>query len=84
MADRADPSMYHRLFVGHHEGAKVLEDLTARFFDVTVYVPGGEDGARETSMRAAQREVIGFILRRIGQANVLDPNNESADADPLT
>lgn len=85
MTERADAAMYQRVFVGHHEGAKVLEDLTARYFDQPIFVPGGEEGARETQRRAAQHEVIGFILRRIGMANVLDPNdNEPAGPDPLT
>lgn len=63
----APPEMYHRVFVGHHEGATVLEDLVARFHDRPVYVPGGIEAERETNARAAQKEVVGFILRRIGQ-----------------
>lgn len=65
----APPEMYHRVFVGHAEGAKVLEDLVARFHDRSVYVPGGVEAERETQARAAQKEVIGFILRRVGQIN---------------
>lgn len=83
--ERADKLMYHRVFVGHHEGAKVLEDLVARFHDRAIFVPGGEEGARETQRRAAQHEVIGFILRVIGQANVIDPDDkEPAGSDPLS
>lgn len=85
MSERADAATYHRVFVGHHEGALVLEDLTARFFDIEVYVPGGDEGARETQRRAAQREVVRYILTRLGMANVPDPNNnDSAGPDPLT
>lgn len=61
----APPEMYHRVFVGHAEGAKVLEDLVARYHDRSVWVAGGVDGQRETEKRAAQREVVGFILRRL-------------------
>lgn len=85
MSERADAAMYHRVFVGHHEGAKVLEDLVARYFDIEVYVAGGDEGARETQRRAAQREVVRYILTRVGMANLPDPNdNESAGTDPLS
>jgi hypothetical protein len=32
-----------------------------------VYVVGGLEAQRETEARAAQKEVVGFILRKIGQ-----------------
>lgn len=73
----APPDMYHRVFVGHHEGATVLEDLIARFHDRETYVKGGLEGQRETEKRAAQKEVIGFILRRIGQIHQGEDNNEN-------
>lgn len=62
----APADMYHRVFVGHKEGGIVLEDLVARFHDRTIHVAGGLEAQRETEKRAAQKEVIGFILRRIG------------------
>lgn len=37
----ASPEMYHRVFVGHHEGASVLVDLVARFHDRSIHVAGG-------------------------------------------
>lgn len=81
MTERVEASAYHRVFVGHHEGALILEDLTARFFDIEVYVPGGEEAARETQRRAAQREVVRYILTKIGQVNVLnDPNADEPPA----
>jgi len=64
---KADPAMYARVFEGHHEGVLILEDLVRRFYDVAVYVPGGEEGARETARRAARREPIHYILNKIGQ-----------------
>lgn len=83
--ERADPAMYRRVFVGHHEGAKVLEDLVGRFHDRPIYVAGGEDASRETQRRAAQNEVIGFILKLCALANQVDPNtNDSAGNDPLS
>ena len=74
MPEIADRSAYHRVFVGHKEGAKVLEDLVARFHDRSIYVAGGLDAQRETDKRAAQKEVIGFILRRIGQVHQTEDN----------
>lgn len=58
---------YVHTFEGFGPGRKVLEDLVARFHDRPVYVPGGVEGARETEARAAQKEVVGFILRKLGQ-----------------
>lgn len=75
-AERVSAEAYHRVFVGHHEGAQILEDLTARFFDVDCYVPGGDEGARETSRRAARREVVHYILTKLGQVNAPDPNEQ--------
>ena len=58
---------YVATFAGFKPGQNVLEDLVARFHDRPVYVAGGLEGQRETEKRAAQKEVVGFILRRIGQ-----------------
>lgn len=63
----APPEMYSRVFVGHGEGAIVLEDLVARFYDRPSYVKGAMDGARETDYREGRRAVVGFILGQIGQ-----------------
>lgn len=67
MPEPIDHEMYSRVFEGHAEGRLILEDLVARFHDRPVYVQGGLEAARETEKRAAQKEVIGFILRRLGQ-----------------
>lgn len=58
---------YQQTFAGFKPGQKVLEDLVARFHDRAVYVRGGVEAQRETDARAAQKEVVGFILRRLGQ-----------------
>jgi hypothetical protein len=58
---------YAATFEGFKPGQKVLEDLLARFHDRAIYSAGGIEGARETERRAAQKDVVGFILRRIGQ-----------------
>ena len=80
MADRVPAEVYHRVFVGHHEGALILEDLVARFFDVNAYVAGGEEAARETQRRAAHREVVHYILTKVGQVGRPDPNEEPSPA----
>jgi len=72
----ATPDMYSRVFVGHHEGATVLEDLVSRFHDRPIHVSGGIEAQRETEKRAAQKEVVGFILRRIGQIAQEEKANE--------
>lgn len=71
----ATPEDYVATFEGFKPGQKVLEDLLARFHDRSVYVAGGADAQRETERRAAQKQVVEFILRRIGQIGE-DPNAE--------
>lgn len=63
----ATPEDYVATFEGFKPGQKVLEDLCARFHDRAIYAPGGIDGQRETERRAARKEVIEFILKRMGQ-----------------
>jgi hypothetical protein len=72
--------MYARVFEGHAEGALILEDLVARFYDVNVFRPGGVEGARETDRRAARREVVHFILHMIGQVNEPPAGDDSQPA----
>lgn len=74
---QVDPAMYARVF-GHGEGALVLQDLVARFFDVNVYVPGGIEAQRETERRAARREVPRFILQQIAQLNEPPPSDNDS------
>lgn len=61
------PEMYSRVFVQNPEGALVLEDLLSRFHDRRIWASGGVEGGRETERRAAQMEVLRFILGRVGQ-----------------
>lgn len=63
----ATPEDYVATFQGFRPGQKVLEDLVARFHDRAIYVSGGIEAQRETEKRAAQKEVVSFILKRIGQ-----------------
>lgn len=66
-APLATPEDYVATFEASKSGQKVLEDLMARFHDGDTYVAGGHEGQRETERRAAQKGVLTFILRRIGQ-----------------
>lgn len=64
---KATAAMYRRMFMDLPEGDLILQDLLARFHDRKIFVSGGAEGARETDRRAAQAEVIRFILGQIGQ-----------------
>jgi hypothetical protein len=73
---KADPAAYARVFEGHHEGALILEDLTARFGGA-LFVKGGEEGRRETDYRLGRRSVLDFILGQINQASgAPDPDED--------
>lgn len=63
----ATPETYARIFVGHGDGAIVLEDLVARFYDRPSFVRGGDEGARQTDYNEGRRAVVHFILSQIGQ-----------------
>jgi len=63
----ATPEDYAATFEGFKPGTKVLQDLCARFHDRNTYSPGGVEGQRETERRAAQKEVVTWILRRMGK-----------------
>lgn len=67
---------YRQTFVGFKPGQKVLEDLCAKFHDREIHVAGGIEGQRETEKRAAQKNVLSFILRKAGQQI---GGNENAD-----
>lgn len=75
---KADPAMYSRVFEGHHEGAAILEDLTARFGGA-MFVKGGEEGRRETDWRLGRRAVLDFILGQINRANDVAPPDDEQD-----
>lgn len=60
-------AVYQRVFESS-EGAQVLEHLAAKFHDRPTYRAGGLEGQRETERRAAQKEVVEYLLRQLGQA----------------
>ena len=71
----ATPEMYGRVFIGHHEGGILLEDLTARFYDRRSFVSGGVEGARMTDFNEGRRSVIAFILGKLGQIQDVENND---------
>jgi hypothetical protein len=73
----ADPATYARVFEGHHEGVRVLEDLTRRFGG-GLWVRGGLEAQRETDRNLGKRAVLDFILGQINQANGVSPAEEPA------
>ena len=74
---KATPEMYSRVFEGHAEGAILLEDLVARFYDKRSFTPGGVEGARMTEFKEGRREVVRFILAQLGQVKDGDANVET-------
>lgn len=76
----ATAEMYARVFVGHAEGAIILEDLVARFYDRRSFTPGGVEGARATDFKEGRRAVVAHILRQLGQIKEGDPNDDSVQA----
>ena len=73
---KATPEMYSRVFEGHAEGAILLEDLVARFYDRPSFTAGGVDGGRMTDYKEGRRAVVGFILTQLGQIRRGDTNEE--------
>lgn len=58
--------LYRRVFIHNPDGARVLEDLSALFYDCEVFV-SGQDGVTETAYKAGRRSCVGHIIRTISQ-----------------
>lgn len=56
------PATYHAVLVGHHEGAKVMDDLIARFDARLSFMPGQAD---VTAYREGQRSVVRWLLETL-------------------
>ena len=68
------PEAYARVFEQHHEGVAILAELTARFYDRPIHIAGGIEAQRESDHRASQRDVVHFILNKIGQVGLQEPD----------
>jgi len=53
--------VYNRLFQQDADGAAVLEELAARYYDRQSYVPGDPHA---TSYQEGQRSVVMYLLQR--------------------
>lgn len=73
-APQAQPQDYALLFESP-AGQLVLEDLVQRYTG-KVYVPGGQEGDRETCFRSGRREVVEHILRQINRASGAETTEE--------
>lgn len=74
---KATPEMYGRVFEGHAEGAIILQDLVARFYDRRSFTPGGVEGARMSDFKEGRRDVVAFVLKQVGQVKGEDANVET-------
>lgn len=55
---------YQTAFSAHPAGQKVLEELTARFYDIASYT---KNDSHETAFKEGQRSVLRFIIGKLGQ-----------------
>lgn len=69
----ATPQQYLNVFVGHHDGVAIMEDLMAVHYDGNMWVRGDTEA---TFVNLGAREVVCRILRKIAQAQQGDPNEE--------
>lgn len=70
------PATYAAVFEDDVRGQAILEDLVRRFARPAVKT-GGIDAVLQTFMRAGNREVVDFLLRRINQARGAEPETEA-------
>lgn len=59
-----DPATFYRVFEQSADGQLVLEHLAKRFSQ-RLWIAGGTEGARETSRRIGQFEVVNYIMHMI-------------------
>lgn len=62
------------VFQNNPAGQKVLEHLSSRFYDSSVYTKGD---VYDTTYKVGQRDVIAYIINSCAYATL--PNTESAD-----
>lgn len=80
MPDRKplQPEDYARVLEGDPIGARILEDLVARY-GRNPYVAGGLEAQRQTDFNAGQLEVVNYLLRKINQANGAQDHEHSPE-----
>lgn len=70
-------ALYKQTFVASPEGARVLADLVARFYDVNTFVSGGQEGARASDYKQGSRAAVHFILQQLAQVQEGDTNGNT-------
>jgi hypothetical protein len=70
---------YAAIFEDDPRGAAILDDLANRFARQPVVDKGGIDAVLQTYRRSGNREVVNFILLRIGQARSGDSNSSNEE-----
>jgi hypothetical protein len=64
MNEQLKPQTYQSVFSVHPAGQKVLEELSARFYDIASYT---KNDSHETAFKEGQRSVLRFIIGKLGQ-----------------
>lgn len=64
MQQQIDAQAYQAVFVANTTGQKVLEELSARFYDIASYA---REDPYHTAYNEGQRNVIRFILAKLAQ-----------------
>lgn len=70
MTEQLLPDVYKAVFVNNVAGQKVLEDLSARFYDIPSYTPGD---SHHTAFKEGQRFVIRMILQQLSMIDQEQP-----------
>lgn len=74
-------ALYRDIFESDRRGARILEDLHARFGRVQVHTVGGIDAVLKTFKSGAEAAVIGYIFQQINRANnAPDPDPEEGES----
>jgi len=78
MIEKCSPEDYKAIFEDHKTGAKILDELIARF-GVLPSNSNGIDRVLNQFEYSGQRKVIEFIALRINQANGIKSHGETID-----
>lgn len=74
--------LYRDIFEHDARGARILEDLHARFGRVSVHTEGGIDAVLKTFKSGAQAAVVGYILNQVAKGNGDRQINPDDQGDP--
>ena len=79
--EREIAELYRDIFEHDARGARILEDLHARFGQVRVHTDGGIDAVLKTFKSGAQAAVVGYILNQVAKGNgdrPINPDDQGA------